>query len=118
MDTKGIDSMLSQLRAASALASSGKTGEVGGVAGAAGAAGSAAPGGVDFSQVLKSTIDQVNQAQQEAQNISQDFASGNSNANLHEVMIALQKANVSFQEMVQVRNKLVTAYQDVMNIQV
>ena len=35
-----------------------------------------------------------------------------------EVMIALQTASVSFQEMVQVRNKLVTAYQDVMNIQV
>ena len=41
-----------------------------------------------------------------------------SSQNLHEVMIALQTASVSFQEMVQVRNKLVTAYQDVMNIQV
>ncbi len=47
-----------------------------------------------------------------------NFAAGDGNANLHEVMIALQKANVSFQEMVQVRNKLVSAYQDVMNIQV
>ena len=47
-----------------------------------------------------------------------NFAAGDSSANLHEVMISLQKANVSFQEMVQVRNKLVTAYHDVMNMQV
>ena len=47
-----------------------------------------------------------------------DFAAGNSTENLHEVMIALQKANISFQEMVQVRNKLVSAYHDVMNMQV
>ena len=46
------------------------------------------------------------------------LAAGDGNANLHDVMIALQKANVSFQEMVQVRNKLVSAYHDVMNIQV
>jgi flagellar hook-basal body complex protein FliE len=46
------------------------------------------------------------------------FAGGDGNANLHEVMIELQKASVSFQEMVQVRNKLVSAYQDVMNMQV
>ena len=48
-----------------------------------------------------------------------NFAAGdNSTANLHEVMVSLQKANLSFQEMVQVRNKLVTAYHDVMNMQV
>jgi len=47
-----------------------------------------------------------------------NFAAGDSSADLHEVMISLQKANVSFQEMVQVRNKLVTAYHDVMNMQI
>ena len=46
------------------------------------------------------------------------FAAGDGNTNLHDVMISLQKANLSFQEMVQVRNKLVTAYHDVMNMQV
>ena len=46
------------------------------------------------------------------------FAAGDTTQNLHEVMIALQTASVSFQEMVQVRNKLVTAYQDVMSMQV
>ncbi|GBG00702.1 flagellar hook-basal body complex protein FliE [Azospira sp. I13] len=107
MDTKGIDNLLGQLRG-TAAAAAGKP-----VDNAAPAA-----GGADFAQVLKNSIDQVNAAQQQAQSMAQDFSAGDSNANLHEVMIALQKANVSFQEMVQVRNKLVSAYQDVMNIQV
>ena len=47
-----------------------------------------------------------------------NFAAGDGNTNLQDVMISLQKANISFQEMVQVRNKLVSAYQDVMNMQV
>ena len=46
------------------------------------------------------------------------FVSGESNVDLHDVMISLQKANVSFQSMIQVRNKLVTAYQEIMNMQV
>lgn len=107
MDTKGIDNLLGQLRS-TAAAAAGKPAD-----------NAAAPaGGMDFAQVLKNSIDQVNSAQQQAQTMAQDFSAGDPNANLHEVMIALQKANVSFQEMVQVRNKLVAAYQDVMNIQV
>ena len=49
---------------------------------------------------------------------TKDFASGKENVNLQDVMINLQKANLSFQQMVQVRNKLVTAYHDVMNMPV
>ena len=76
-------------------------------------------GGVDFAQVLQNSIAQVNQTQQQAEAMAANFAAGdNSTANLHEVMVSLQKANLSFQEMVQVRNKLVTAYHDVMNMQV
>jgi flagellar hook-basal body complex protein FliE len=43
---------------------------------------------------------------------------GDESVNLHDVMISLQKASLSFQTMVQVRNKLVTAYQEIMNTQV
>jgi flagellar hook-basal body complex protein FliE len=107
MDTKGLDQMLSVLRATAAQAS-GRTSE----------AQTAAAGGTDFAQVLKNTIEQVNQTQQQAEDMAAKFAAGDGNANLHEVMISLQKANLSFQEMVQVRNKLVTAYHDVMNMQV
>ncbi|MDD2663562.1 MAG: flagellar hook-basal body complex protein FliE [Dechloromonas sp.] len=107
MDTQGIEQMLSVLRSTAAQASGGKPAEA-----------PAAAGGVDFAQVLKSSIDKVNQTQQQADQMAEKLAAGDTSQNLHEVMIALQTASVSFQEMVQVRNKLVTAYQDVMNIQV
>ena len=89
------------------------------------AAGSASPAtnasaaaGVDFGAVLSSALEHVNGAQQGADKLAMQFELGAPNANLHEVMISLQKANVSFQAMVQVRNKLVSAYHDIMNMQV
>ncbi len=110
MDTKGIDQMLSVLRATAAQAG-GRVNET-----------QSAPAGTtaqtDFAKILQNSIEQVNQTQQQAETMAANFAAGDGNANLHEVMISLQKANVSFQEMVQVRNKLVTAYHDVMNMQV
>jgi flagellar hook-basal body complex protein FliE len=79
---------------------------------------SAPAGSTDFAQILQNSIEQVNQTQQQAEGMAANFAAGDGNANLHDVMISLQKANVSFQEMVQVRNKLVTAYHDVMNMSI
>jgi len=107
MDTKGIEQMLSVLRSTAAQAT-GKPAETTGVA----------AGGPDFAQVLKGSIDKVNQTQQNADQMAEKLAAGDTSQNLHEVMVALQTASVSFQEMVQVRNKLVNAYQDIMNIQV
>ena len=52
------------------------------------------------------------------QKLTYNFATGQGDVNLQDVMINLQKANLSFQQMVQVRNKLVSAYHDIMNIQV
>lgn len=106
IDTRNIESMLSELKAASALAQGKPAGQT------------AEAGGTDFSKVLQSTLEQVNQAQQSAKTMTEDFASGQSNVNLQDVMVNLQKANLSFQQMVQVRNKLVTAYNDIMNMQV
>lgn len=106
IDTRNLEQMLSELRSASAVAQ-----------GKPASAGQAADG-VEFGQALKSAIDQVNAAQQQAQQMTQDFATGQSNVSLQDVMINLQKANLSFQQMVQVRNKLVTAYHDVMNMSV
>ncbi len=107
METQGIDQMLSVLRATAAQAG-GRVSE----------AQSQPAGGANFAQILQNSIDQVNQTQQQAEGMAANFAAGDGNANLHEVMISLQKANISFQEMVQVRNRLVSAYQDVMNMQV
>jgi flagellar hook-basal body complex protein FliE len=106
IDTRNVEQMLSELRSAAAVAQ-GKPAEK-----AQGAE------GVDFSQALKAAIDQVSQAQEQAKQMSQDFVAGQSNVSLQDVMVNLQKANLSFQQMVQVRNRLVSAYQDMMNMQV
>ena len=107
MDTNGIEQMLSALRTTAAQA-----------AGKPAADNTPAAGGADFAQILQSSIDKVNQTQQGANQMAEKLAAGDTSQNLHEVMIALQTASVSFQEMVQVRNKLVSAYQDIMNMQV
>ncbi|MDP1708491.1 MAG: flagellar hook-basal body complex protein FliE [Gammaproteobacteria bacterium] len=72
----------------------------------------------DFSGLLKNAVNQVNETQQTASKLASAFETGNSKADLSEVMVALQKASISFQAMTQVRNKLVSAYQDIMNMQV
>lgn len=72
----------------------------------------------DFAGMLKSAIDDVNGAQMDAKQLTRQFESGDSDTNLQDVVLSLQKASLSFQTMVQVRNKLVTAYQEVMNMQV
>jgi len=105
MDTRGIEQMIGQLKATTELAS-GKGSAV------------QPTGGADFAQALQGALQQVSQVQESAQQMTQDFSSGDSNVSLQDVMINLQKANISFQQMVQVRNKLVTAYQDIMNISV
>jgi flagellar hook-basal body complex protein FliE len=111
IDTSKIEAMVAQLKAAAAQAS--------GAAAAPSAAGtaSAAPK-LDFANVLKSTLDGVNSVQQKAQQLSNSYAFGNDNVNLSDVMIASQKASLALQTTLQVRNKLVAAYTDIMNMQV
>ena len=106
MDTRGIDQMLSELRSVSQTAQN-KPVE-----------GGEAAGGVDFADVLNNALKDVSAAQKEARSMAQDFSAGDPNVNLQDVMVNLQKASLSFQQMVQVRNRLVTAYQDIMNMPV
>lgn len=73
-------------------------------------------GNADFAAMLKQSIDSVNDTQQTAGKMTGAFETGDSSVSLAEVMVATQKASVSFQAMVQVRNKLVEAYKDVMNM--
>lgn len=72
--------------------------------------------GTDFGQVLKQALDAVNANQTEAGRMTQSFERGDPGMDLAEVMVAIQKANVSFQAATQVRNRLVAAYQDIMNM--
>ena len=74
--------------------------------------------GADFSAMLSKYVDGVNSTQKEASAMSEAFATESADVDLTEVMIALQKASVSFQAMTEVRNKLVSAYQEIMNMQV
>lgn len=70
----------------------------------------------DFSALLQQSIASVNDAQQSAGKMVEAFETGAANISLADVMVSTQKAGVSFQAMLQVRNKLVEAYQDVMNM--
>ena len=72
----------------------------------------------DFQSMFKNAIDNVNENQQTAAQLATRFEQGDPSIDLPEVMIALQKSSVSFQAMTQVRNKLVEAYKDIMNMPV
>lgn len=69
-----------------------------------------------FSDLLKQSIESVNKEQGKSKELKEAFESGDEGADLTEVMLQAQKASLSFQAMTQVRNKLVEAYKDVMNM--
>ena len=103
-----ISQVLSQMRALAARAQ----------AGAETAAVQPADGKPEFSQLLKTSIDSVNATQKHAGELTEKFQAGDPETDLAQVMVALQKASVSFEAMKQVRNKLVDAYQEIMRMQV
>lgn len=78
------------------------------------AAGATAP--VNFGDVMKNAINFVNDNQVKATQLSDQFERGVQGVDVAQVMVAIQKASLSFQAATQVRNKLVSAYQDIMNM--
>ncbi|MGH8762377.1 MAG: flagellar hook-basal body complex protein FliE [Nitrosospira sp.] len=114
MDVSKIDGMLAQLRAGAAVAA-GKAAPIVAPSNAREARGNET---VDFTTVLKNSLNQVNNSQQHATKLMRDFEMGAQGANLTEAMISMQKATISLQYTVQVRNKMVMAYQDIMNMPV
>jgi flagellar hook-basal body complex protein FliE len=74
--------------------------------------------GTSFSSMMSTAINQINDSQMHAGSLAKAFEMGDSNVDLSEVMIAIQKSSVSFEALTQVRNKLLSAYQDVMNMPV
>lgn len=72
----------------------------------------------DFSSLLQQSLDKVNALQQQSGELSKSFELGNANTSLEQVMIARQKAGIAFESVLQVRNKLVTAYKEIMSMQV
>ena len=73
--------------------------------------------GATFSAILGDAIQEVNDLQSEAGQEAQRVMTGDI-TDIHSAMIAVQKADVSFQMMMQVRNKIVSAYQEIMKMQV
>ncbi|MFT4886109.1 MAG: flagellar hook-basal body complex protein FliE [Pseudohongiellaceae bacterium] len=71
-----------------------------------------------FGSMLKQAVNAVNDSQSKSGELQTAYEMGDPNVDLTEVMIQMQKASVSFEAMTQVRNKMITAYQEVMNMQV
>jgi flagellar hook-basal body complex protein FliE len=88
-----------------------------GATGATGAAGSSAAQPASFSTVLANAVNDVNSTMQAAETAKSQVLSGETN-NVHQSMIAVQESNVAFSLMVEVRNKLVDSYQELMRMQV
>ncbi len=72
----------------------------------------------DFSDVLANSVNALNDNLMNAGSMADTFQKGESNITMAELMINMEKASVSFQAMTSVRNKLLTAYQEIMNMPV
>lgn len=107
VDATEINNVLAQMRAISAQAK----------APAEAAAGDAA-GGADFNALLKQSLDTVNATSREAKDMTAAFEKGDPNVELAQVMIAVQKSSISFQALLQVRNRLVQAYKDISSMRI
>lgn len=121
MNVGGIDqnrilAMMEQLKSA-AQRPAGAPGIGGpGMPGMVGGAGAATK--VNFSDALKDSLQAVSDNQKNAQALGERFAMGDDKVSLSDVMINMQKSSIEFQATVQVRNKLVSAYHEIMNMQV
>lgn len=109
MSDVGMDQVIAQMRVMASAA----RGE-----GAAGAAAQGVAGRMDFSALMQDSIDAVNASMMEAKVKASAFESGDPQVSLTEVMVATQRAGLEFRAMTEVRNKLLTAYQEVMSMPV
>ena len=104
MSVNGIDQALAQMRVMAAQAGSDKI--------------PAAEEAGGFADMLKDSLGKVNELQKTSSAMKTAFEKGESDASLAEIMIASQKASVAFQSVVQVRNKMLEAYKDVMGMSI
>ena len=116
MSISRVDGLLAEMRAAMAAAHSGALQATGSSQAAGAAAGTT--GSMDFTSALKNALDGVSQAQHKSEDMQKAFVMGDPNVSLSDVMIADEKAGIQFQASIQVRNKVVAAYNDIMNMQV
>lgn len=110
IDGGRIEAMIAQLKSAATKPT--------GAAELAPLSGPPQTGKVDFAAALKNSIGEVSSAQLEAGAKGRAFTMGDDSVSLSDVMVSMQKASIGFQATVQVRNKVVQAYQEMMNMQV
>ena len=115
MSSLAIEQVLAQIRSLSAQSGGELTASALRPASLDATAGAGAPG---FAQLLKQGIDAVNNTQQSADARASAWEKGTPGVDLARVMIETQKASVSFQALTQVRNRLISAYQDIMNMSI
>lgn len=72
----------------------------------------------DFAQMLMDVMQEVNNSQTKASEIQTDFMTGRRPVEVHDVMIAMEKASTSMQLTMAVRNKLLEAYQELSRMQI
>ncbi len=72
----------------------------------------------DFSDLLKSSMDRIAGMQNQASALAASYEAGDKSVDLTQVMLEMQKASLAFRAMTEVRNKLVDAYTQVMNMSV
>ena len=109
IDTSRIEAMVAQLKASAARANPVNENPL---------QAKQATGAGDFQSVLKSSLDQVSTMQQQSSQLAQRFEMGDTTVSLSDAMISLQKSGIALQQTVQVRNKLVEAYQSIMSMSV
>jgi flagellar hook-basal body complex protein FliE len=76
-----------------------------------------ASGASDFATLLRQGVAQVNQSEQRATQLADAFTRGTPGVELPQVMVQMEKASVSLKALTEVRNRLISAYQDIMNMQ-
>ena len=89
-----------------------------GLAAPGAATGAKAAGGASFADLVKAALDQTSRAQADAAALQKRFAMDDPTVSLEETMVSMQKASLGFQAVVQARNKLVSAYTEIMNMNV
>ncbi|CAN5126225.1 flagellar hook-basal body complex protein FliE [soil metagenome] len=107
MSIGSIDSLLNQVRSAASA-----------VGGSSVANKANATGGGDFGATFSRALSDVSKAQTGAETMQKKFSMEDPTVSLEDTMVSMQKADVGFRAALQVRNKLVQAYSEVMNMQV
>ena len=116
IDSSRIQAMMEQLKAAATKPAAAPVAPTG--LGEAGALGGKSAVKLDFAEALHNSLQGVSDRSAEAQALSKRFTMGDDTVSLSDTMVAMQKSSIAFQATVQVRNKMMSAYQDIMNMQV